>query len=423
MLIINHVSDCKTRFLKAIIAGAIALLVCVILKDRIYYDSLFNAAQYSEWGISEWMINYQGGFVRRGLIGQILWLIVKYTSSNPILLIKTISLISAFGFLFVVFRIFTYERWSLFILPLGCCFYYTLFSTWSRKDFIILLLCLAVFKSFKKYLITKSFPWLLIFWLFSATMLLSHEASFFYTYPIILAYSYSFYRSGARKWLPSICLAALPIIFLMATVCFFKGDPSIAKDVWSSWNGSFASFPDLNGSVFDNSHIGTGVNALSWSTSATVKFHISKNFPNVLTIFLTCWMFVAYFFIVSQMNTVYLSFSPLEGDKRRDKISKVLLLQALFMLPLFTILSCDTGRTLSWWVFSSLFAVHVFGDLRISSVERCSVAWLNIYDKIANGHKLVYFVLLLTVPFTMVNGPILDNIWLYRMIKYLALKL
>ena len=158
----------KANITKAVGGVFVFLLMCIILKDRVYYDSLFNSAQYSEWGVSEWMINYEGGFVRRGLMGQVIWFMSNISSSSPITLIKTISFTSAFIFLLVVFRIFSRERWSLFILPLGCCLYFTLFSLWARKDFIVLLLCLSVFGSCKKYLVTKSTLWLLLFWLCSA---------------------------------------------------------------------------------------------------------------------------------------------------------------------------------------------------------------------------------------------------------------
>jgi len=398
--------------------------MCIILKDRVYYDSLFNSAQYSEWGVSEWMINYEGGFVRRGLMGQVIWFMSNISSSSPITLIKTISFTSAFIFLLVVFRIFSRERWSLFILPLGCCLYFTLFSLWARKDFIVLLLCLSVFGSCKKYLVTKSTLWLLLFWLCSAIMLLTHEASFFYTYPIILLYVYYYYHTGKINIkIRDLLLTALPIIILMSTVCFYKGNSLIAKDIWQSWQGCFNLFPDVHGTSFDSCHVGTGVNALTWSTISTIQFHLSKNYPNPCVFFLACWMFIAYFYIVSNLNSIDLSFNSCKCDNQSLRISNTLLPQAIFMIPLFTILSCDIGRTLSWWIFSSLFAVYVFGDLNLAPIVRCSNCLQKIYQKVSRICPYIYVLLVLTVPFAMVNGPTLDNIWMYRIIKSIILHL
>ena len=47
------------------------------------------------WTIGEWLINYNGGFVRRGLIGTIIYNFSSITNLNPIILVQFIS-ISAF---------------------------------------------------------------------------------------------------------------------------------------------------------------------------------------------------------------------------------------------------------------------------------------------------------------------------------------
>lgn len=44
----------------------VMLIVCSLVHS-VYND--FYYLNYREWGISEWLINYQGGFVRRGLLG------------------------------------------------------------------------------------------------------------------------------------------------------------------------------------------------------------------------------------------------------------------------------------------------------------------------------------------------------------------
>ena len=51
------------------------ILICVsqIIKFYSYYQ------EYSAWQYSDWLINYQGGFVRRGLIGEILFKIYSFT--------------------------------------------------------------------------------------------------------------------------------------------------------------------------------------------------------------------------------------------------------------------------------------------------------------------------------------------------------
>ena len=54
---------------------------------------------YTEWTISEWLINYQGGFTRRGLIGEIIFQISKFSSFS----IREIILISQIFIYFLYF--------------------------------------------------------------------------------------------------------------------------------------------------------------------------------------------------------------------------------------------------------------------------------------------------------------------------------
>tara|TARA_Y100000992_G_scaffold96994_1_gene62610 strand:- start:194 stop:1384 length:1191 start_codon:yes stop_codon:yes gene_type:complete len=69
------------------------------LSLQVYLSTLFFFAvffffqkynNYTEWTISEWLINYQGGFTRRGLIGEIIFQISTFTSYS----IREIILIS-----------------------------------------------------------------------------------------------------------------------------------------------------------------------------------------------------------------------------------------------------------------------------------------------------------------------------------------
>ncbi len=54
-------------------------LYLVILTSLIFQVSKFYSfyTEYSAWQYVDWLINYQGGFVRRGLIGEFLFQIHK----------------------------------------------------------------------------------------------------------------------------------------------------------------------------------------------------------------------------------------------------------------------------------------------------------------------------------------------------------
>ena len=54
-----------------------AIALAVISQIAAFTDLIQGDYGYQTFQISDWMINYEGGFVRRGLIGQILWTIYQ----------------------------------------------------------------------------------------------------------------------------------------------------------------------------------------------------------------------------------------------------------------------------------------------------------------------------------------------------------
>ena len=62
----------------------VLLVIIFIFQVSKFYD-FYN--DYSEWQYSDWIINYQGGFIRKGLIGEFLFKIYQLTKINLDLII------------------------------------------------------------------------------------------------------------------------------------------------------------------------------------------------------------------------------------------------------------------------------------------------------------------------------------------------
>ena len=74
------------------------LIYFFILNFLGFSQNIFKNRFYDNgWTVGEWLISYSGGFVRRGLIGSIIFQISEATKLNPILLVQ---IISAYPFLF-----------------------------------------------------------------------------------------------------------------------------------------------------------------------------------------------------------------------------------------------------------------------------------------------------------------------------------
>ncbi len=394
----------------------LVLVVLIFSRLDIYHDPT-----YFEWGISDWLINYEGGFVRRGLGGQLLYWLYQLHPYDVLMMIKRIAGISSILFLMLVLWVFKREGWSLSVLPLSCCLYFTIFHYGQRRDLLMLIMAFGLFVCYRNYLRRRLSRWLWAFMLLSVVMILFHESSFFISLPITMVYGALELRHSSTKlnavamlkWV----LPFVPAVVAMAAVCLCSGNEAVAQAIWNSWHGVFAAYPDGTGSYEAVcANIGQGVDALMWPTLKTLQFHLFTNFVGdygvayhspieYLSVVAWLWTLTVTYFVVTRLNSVDISLYPLASDDQTARISNVMLVQLLFVLPFFTFLSIDWDRTLSYWVFSSLFALHVFGDLRFRPVDRLTHAIKAALSHPFFATSLCFLIAALLVPFIKSETP------------------
>ena len=118
-------------FLLFFLASSLNGLLPVLRGDLLRINHRF-------WEISEWLINYEGGFVRRGICGQLLWALEQWHPFDVRVAITVICLLASAAMLWVIFRLFRREGWALLVVPTGFFLGYTLFSLFGRSDYISL---------------------------------------------------------------------------------------------------------------------------------------------------------------------------------------------------------------------------------------------------------------------------------------------
>lgn len=342
-------------------------LIAICVTRSSYFTQLISPHYgFHSWEISEWLINYEGGFVRRGIMGQMLLAIEQVHAYDVRVAIRLIYALSSVVILLILYRVFKSEGWSPVLLPTGLCLGYTLLSLWGRKDFLMLALAFAVFLCYRATITRppgkRHGAWLLLYVL-AAIQLLAHEASFFFTYPILMLYSYHLYRGSRRS--PSRSAAKtltcfLPVLAVMTAVCLFKGDKGVAQAIWASWSEVFAAYPDASGV----SQVGPGVQALGWSAVSTFKYHFHSAYfgcasSSPLHVILALFVILSAYFLLTRIDCVSMGKSR-PKHLNHTLLSDVALVQFIALIPMFTVLSCDWGRTLPYWVLSSLFFYHVF---------------------------------------------------------------
>ena len=88
---------------KITIEGFLISLIISGIPLNLYKNRFYD----NSWTVGEWLISYAGGFIRRGLPGQVIFYLSSNLDINPIFLTWLIS-VSSILFLFILVRIFSW---------------------------------------------------------------------------------------------------------------------------------------------------------------------------------------------------------------------------------------------------------------------------------------------------------------------------
>lgn len=232
------------------------ILIAYLLINFIYLIQKFVEPNFNSYGITEFLINFQGGFVRRGLLGEILYNIVGYTSMPvmvPIILISVLSAVCVLWFFFSKFKEKTY-CWWIILSPCFCLYLHYII----RKDFLCYLILIAslVILAKKGNAIFNG----LVATLLTVFALFLHEAYLLWGGALISLFLIT------DKRIPKIISIAgiLLIISVFALQSYFKGSVQCAHAIVDSWN-------NLGGDNILKIHFDNSIGALGWETIHTKK--------------------------------------------------------------------------------------------------------------------------------------------------------
>lgn len=345
----------KEYFLKVLF-----ILFSLSIIGRVITNFLKIRTCYS-WQISEFLINYQGGFVRRGLLGEILLFFTKIFSMNAEQIELTIKIISLICLVVVCawfVKAFLKRGYSLYILPL--CFFLggvALTSDWIRKDYMFFCFFIPIFYFYAK----NDLPmWMkiLIINILSIPIILTHEVFVFFTFPILFLLLFKHYESkGILRSIIFSLLCLLPGILAFLSTLLWKGDQEIAQNIWNSW----AEILNL-----EKEEIGSAVEAIGWSSSETFKMHFTINFLTIDRVkdfpipSLLGWMitFPVIYYISTNALLVFRKNEKIFTKCDKTILSYILIFQLLCLFPVFAILSVDYVRIIFYWIASS-FAIFL----------------------------------------------------------------
>ena len=360
---------------------------------------------YDSMLLSDWLINYEGGFVRRGLMGELLLGLYNIIPHSIVYTIIGIYVISLMTLLYIICYVFRQNGWSLFIAVFPICIFVSFLGV--RRDYLMLVICYFLFMQFSKFLQTNDKSHIVWANVISIIAILLHEVFFFFTIPILMLFTLANQPKISNRTYINTVLLWLPALLSMLAVCLFKGDNNVAQSIWNSWMPCFENYP-MTGHM---PPMGSAVEWLTYDTSYALPFHIHKFWLSKFIYSLPSWPFNIYviactFILVTRLNTINVQFWPLHSVDS-SKLGSVLLLQLLFLFPMFGLLSFDFGRIIMYWTLSSLFAYHWLHEYFTipQSIQRISTKLQTAIDKTRIAkYRWLYLTVLITLPVARFEG-------------------
>lgn len=366
-------------------------VLTIIYLFQLFVRQLFQF-QYSYendefYHISEWLINFEGGFVRRGIRGELISCLYHFLGFSPYL---SVTFIAAASFVLLTcffFKGFIKNGYSIFILPF--VFFLgnpILNSFWLRPDSLLVILFIVML-----YILRKSkFNILNLFFinaLFIAAVLL-HEIFIFIALPItILLVSYSLRKNFLQRcnnifisYLYA-CLCLIPAFITTLFVVTNSGSPEIASTIWESWKNvpfpndflTWASADEYPG-AFEGMTKTMQEGLSQYSGEFIVWFYEGLYGP----LMIAATICTVYFILINIncLNNKILCFKP-QDNNNKSLISSVLILQLIAIIPLY-ILGWDYGRWIFFWVTSSFALILIVpADVLQQAIPRCLIVISN----------------------------------------------
>tara|TARA_B100000029_G_scaffold485746_1_gene539382 strand:- start:71 stop:1360 length:1290 start_codon:yes stop_codon:yes gene_type:complete len=127
---------------KSLLVSSSTLLLLIIINIVYFYLNLKNYINSSDYAFNELFINYQAGLIRRGLLGEIFWIINNFLDIKPIVFFSYLFLVIHLLQVYLFYKIFKKfsEIYLIYILiffsPALLLFYFYDVNLYFLKDSI-----------------------------------------------------------------------------------------------------------------------------------------------------------------------------------------------------------------------------------------------------------------------------------------------
>ncbi len=345
-----------------LLSGYLLALVSIfqVAKATIFEKNNFEFIDINPWAFTELLINYEGGFVRRGFVGNLIYQI----DSDGILFDTLYDIVFINFFIFAVLIVINLEKSNLtslqkllFHISIFAPFNITLFGNYTaRKEIFIInfyLLVLLIFRTKNK----KIFLFFSFF--FSILSILIHEGITFFIYFPFLVYLMK-KKNVSKKYITAINFM---MISIFTVIILNKGNNQIVDQIWSSLSSE-----DI---VLINNLNPNAITAIGWGVIDTLKTTYVLVFSGSLIYWTVFFAMLIYTISIVFNDHIAETYASMKNTLISNK-------QFILIIPLF-IVGFDWGR----WIFT-IFYLLLF-------------TLLLDYKKNVNSLKLTYNLIFFTV--------------------------
>ena len=314
-----------TKIFNVIATILVVLFLLLALKNFYFNDNLLIHPDF--------FINYEGGFIRRGFDGNLLYLIANFFNIDFTFIVKMYSLITFLFFLFILIYLKFKRNIPLFILfsTSTLMLFFMYLDRGLRKDHIILLLImLQSILVLNENIKTKTWSKLLFVFI-SLVGTLIHELFFIITFfPLLMVFWNN--SEGSLKVFRKYLILILPstiLFFLLISV--FPGNENQVSAIINSYQNVDYNVDYLR-LLFTKSYY-------FWDQNYT-------------------WKQIVLFFVLLFSHGLFIStavYPNLKNQKSKINFLVLLLLQ-MSVLILLSMMTIDYGR----WIFFCFFTVIIF---------------------------------------------------------------
>jgi len=304
----------------------------------LFFSILFLSQKFlypTDWTTSEWLINYQGGFVRRGLTGEMFYQIHEISGLQLRYVVFYFEIILFIFFLFLIYKFLnnvSLNQFTIFLFfsPILLVFPLAENEVLVRKEYLLF----CVYIIYLNFLLTNSKLYYLVILLLLPVLNLVWDGMIFYIYFFIL--SFFFKKNILKKEIIYFLVSYIPYFLSVYLIIITKSNPNGFEQMCLSLNEAcFGAMLALD-------------KTLIWNINyVTSRFELNYLIRHTFIILL-CFSPILIF---SYMDNLKIKIGNMEIKKPFFYINLIL----IFSIFLFMLIGYDWGRWISIGYFFSTF--------------------------------------------------------------------